>query len=106
MDMQINVLDIFNKALKICKEKECLALKQRLHNSYIKLMAVEADCRREKASTIIRSMQILDRELTLLKFEYGRVKGRFSIDNISAIEKYINEIEHVRKKLALEKRNL
>jgi len=101
MDLQFGALDIFNHAIKICKERKYLALEGELHKSYIELMAVEADCRRDKASAVIKSMQRLDRELTLLKFEYGRVKERYV--NISAIENYINQIEQFRKKLLVEK---
>ena len=106
MDIQFGALDIFNHAIKICKEQEYRQLEEKLHSSYIELMAVEANCRRQKASAIIKSMQIFDRELKLLKFEYGRVKGRFDIESISAIEKYISEIEQLRKKLSLEKNKI
>ena len=101
--MQFSTLDVLNHAIKICKEKEYLALQEKLHRSYIELMAVEANTRREKVSEIIKSMQIFDRELKLLKFEYVRVKEKFNIKNISAIDKYISEIEQIRKRLSLEK---
>jgi len=51
-------------------------------------------------------MQTVDRELKLLKFEYGRVKERFKIQRLLAIENYINEIEQFRKKLLFEKNAL
>ncbi|KUO74921.1 MAG: hypothetical protein APF81_08185 [Desulfosporosinus sp. BRH_c37] len=106
MGIQFGGLDIFNHAIKICKEQEYLALEEKLHISYLELMAVESNCRRQKSSAIITSMQTVDRELKLLKFEYGRVKERFKIQRLLAIENYINEIEQFRKKLLFEKNAL
>jgi len=103
MDIQFGGLDVLTNAVKICHEKEYLALERKLHKSYSQLMEVESNCRRQKASAIITSMQIVDRELKLLIFEYCRVKKKFNIQHILAIEKYINEIEQFRKKLLFEK---
>jgi|GEM_PF-6207811 len=106
MDTQFGALDALTHAVKICQEHEYFALEEKVHKSYLQLMAVESDCRRQKSSAIITSMQTVDRELKLLIFEYCRVKERFKIQHISAIEIYINEIEQFRKKLLFEKNAL
>jgi len=103
MTTQFCALGILNHAIRICKEKQYLELEEEIHMSYLDLIAVETDCLRGKSSAIIKSMQIFDRELKLLKFQYERVKVKHEIDKIEAIENYINEIEKHREKLKKEK---
>lgn len=106
MEIQFGVMDIFNHAIKICKEHEYLELEEKLHKSYIELVAVEADCRRGKASAIIKSIQTCDRELKILIYEYGKVKGEYHLEKIPAIEKYMENISAFRKKLVVEKNKM
>ena len=103
MDFKVDLFEVFSGALKICKEQEYLVLQEKVNRSYIELMEVEANTRREKASTIIKGMQMIDRELKMIKFEYGRVKSKYHIDKVTAIDEYITAIEKYRLSMALEK---
>lgn len=106
MDLQNDLFDIFSGAIKICKEKEYHELQEEIHKSYLELMEVEAGTRREKASAIIKGLQTIDRELTILKFEYGKVTGKYQMGHISAIDEYIATIEKYRKSIVSEKNRL
>lgn len=103
MDTQSELSEIIKHVVEYYTECKYLEFKQKLHNSYIELMAVEADCRRKNASIIIKSIQTCDRELQLLKFEYGKLRNKYNIEEIPVMEKYIKGIERFRNKLVSEK---
>ena len=106
MGFEINVPELFQLVSKICKEKEYNELQTALHNSYLELMKVEAEARRKKASSLIRGIQAIDRELKLLNFEYDRVKRAFNIDGIPYFDQFISEIIKKREELVSLKNSL
>lgn len=106
MDLKVDFLELFSGAMKICKEQEYHELQDKIHQSYLELLKAEAKARRVKASALIKSIQTIDRELKILLFEYGRVKSKYHLDKIVAVDQYIAGLEKVRKGLVLEKERL
>ena len=106
MDSEIDVPELFRLLLKICKEKEYNELQTALHKSYLELIKVEAESRREKTSSLIRGIQAIDREVKLLNFEYDRVKREFNIDGIPYFDQFISEINKKRKEMTLLKNSI
>jgi len=106
MDFELNVPELFQLVSKICKDKEYKELQTALHNSYLELIKAENEARMKKASSLIRGIQAIDRELKLLNFEYDRVKRDFSIDGIPYFDQFISEINKKRKELVLIKNSL
>jgi len=106
LDFEIDVPQLFQLVSKICKEKEYNELQTALCNSYNELMKVEVEARMKKASSLIRGIQAIDRELKLLNFEYDRVKRAFNIDGIPYFDQLISEINKKRKELVLLKNSL
>lgn len=106
MNTKLGVLDTFNHAIKICKEQGYLALGEKIHKSQLELVTIESDCRREKASAIIKSIQICDRELKILMYEYEKVKEKYNLEKIPAIENYMEYIGVFRKNLVAEKNKM
>jgi len=103
---EIDIPELFQLILKICKEKEYNELQTALHNSYLELIKVEAEARREKTSSLIRGIQAIDREVRLLNFEYDRVKRDFNIDGIPYFDQLISQINKKRKELILIKKTI
>jgi len=103
---EINVPELFHLLIKICKEKEYNELQTTLHDSYLELIKVEAEAQRKKASSLIRGIQAIDREVKLLNFEYDRVKRDFNIDGIPYFDQLISEINKKRKELVSLKNSL
>lgn len=106
MDLKVDFLELFSGAMKICKEQEYYDLQDKVHQSYLELMQVEARTRRAKASVLIKSIQTIDRELIMLQFEYERVKAKYLLDKIEAVDQYIIGIEKARGDLVLAKEKL
>ena len=106
MDSEIDFPELFRLLIKICKEKEYNELQTAVHDSYLELIEVEAESRREKTSSLIRGIQAIDRELKLLNFEYDRVKREFNIDGIPYFDQFISEINKKRKELTFIKNSL
>ena len=104
--MEIDFTEALRLLVKICKEKEYNELQTAVHNSYIELIKIESGARREKASGLIRGIQAIDRELTVLNFEYDKVKRDFKIDGIPYYDQFITGIKKKRGELAALKNSL
>ena len=101
-----DILTVVSDAVKLCKEKEFVILEELLHKSYIELINVEAQARRQKASSIIKALQLLDKEMFMLNNEYNKIIKKFNMEPILAIDIYIEEIKKHRRKLVREKNSL
>ena len=106
MNFESSITDVFTLLAMICKEKEYKEFQETLQKSYYELVKVEAETRREKASVLIRGMQVINRELKILNFEYNRVKKDFNIDSIPYFDQFIIEATKKRDELALLKNKL
>ncbi len=104
--MNSDLIQFFNSAVKVCKEEEYKRLSELLENSYKQVIIVEAQSRRKKSSTLIKGIQLIDRELFAINFQYEIVKKRYNINSITALDEYIVELEKVRKSLVKEKDSL
>jgi len=103
---ETGIPDLFRLLIKICKDNEYEKMQAALHESYLELMKTEAEARRKKASSLIRGIQAIDREVKLLNFEYDRVKRDFNIDSLPYFDQLMSEISKKRKELVLIKNSL
>lgn len=102
--MNINeIIPIVRDALNLYKENEYEELEEKIRNSYIMLIEAEAESRRLKSSSIIKAIQVLDKEIILLEFEYKKTINKFQMDSIPALDDYIKKIKRKRLRLVREK---
>ena len=97
---------LFSDAVKVCKEESYYALRAQINQSFQELIKVEAHCRRDKVSSIIRAMQELDKEQLLLENEYKNVLFITKMPSIPALEDFINGVRNYRKSLVQEKKRI
>jgi len=91
-------------AVKVCKEESYYALRAQINQSFQELIAVEAQCRRDKVSSIIRALQRVEKEKFLLENEYKNVLSITKMSSIPALEDFINGVRHYRNSLVQDKK--
>lgn len=97
---------LFSDAVKVCKEESYYALRDQIKQSFQELIIVEAQCRRDKVSSIIRALQSIEKEQFLLENEYKKVLSITKMSSIPALEDFINGVRDYRKSLMQEKKRI
>ncbi len=99
-----NIIDVIKTALAVCKDKASDDIIQRFCGEYNALSQAEAQCRRDKASALIKNMARLKNTLKNFEFTYARIRPLCG--NIPAVDDYIKKINAEIKRMSFEKNNL
>jgi hypothetical protein len=90
-------------ALTYQKEQEILASIERVHQSAMETLRVDADTRRLEVRAIIRAMNELEAAIISFEFHYKRLKPSFGSESVALIDAHIQGLKDKRQKLAQEK---
>ncbi|MHB9291409.1 hypothetical protein Holit_00485 [Hollandina sp. SP2] len=102
MDLS-DAIDFFKGLTSIIVEKEFLEQVDRIHQSGLETIRIEALARRKKMSADITTIQKFDISIELIKYQYERIKPMLSPLGITAMNKFLSDLENRRKRLVYEK---
>ena len=95
--------DLFSVVLAASKDKVYMETVEKVQAAFHELILAEADARRDKTTTLIRTMAKIDGEVIRFKIEYNRIIEQLSPEAIAAIDGYLKIIEQKKKDIAHEK---
>lgn len=102
----ITVSDIVNIFMAKAKDEAYKEAMENIKASYQRLMEIETQCRREKASALIRAMAKMDIEIKKFEDLYKKLDNTFSDEAKEKINEFISKYKLNRKKLLLEKKKI
>lgn len=101
-----NINDLFLIIMGASKDKIYLETVEKTQQAFHELILAEADSRRNKVSSLIRSKAKIDVEVACFKKEYERISGQLSEEAVDVINKYLKIIEQKKKDISNEKNML
>lgn len=103
-DIIVNdILNIFMAKVKDEVYKEAM---ENIKTSYQRLMEIETECRREKASALIKAMVKMDIEIKKFEDLYKKLDNVFNDEAKEKINEFIIQYKLKRKQLSLEKKKI
>lgn len=101
-----NISDLLAIIMGASKDKVYLETVEKNQQAFHELILAEADSRRNKVSSLIRSKAKIDVEVACFKKEYDRISGQLSKEAVDAIDNYLKIIEQKKKDISYEKNML
>ncbi len=98
--------DLFSIVFAASKDKIYLETSEKLQQAFHELIIAEANSRRNKITTLIKSMAKIDCEIIKFKQAYSRIYKQLTLDAIDAINQYLKIIEQKKKDIIREKDKL
>lgn len=105
-NLQLNFPNIVTLLISIKKDSERESAINKIKIAHTELLKIDVTSRRMKTKEIIMEMHEINKALMEFEIHYDILKERTSIDEIEAIEKYINELKKYRNKLLREKKKI
>lgn len=103
-DIIIN--DIINIFMAKAKDEVYKEAIENIKASYQRLMEIETQCRREKASTLIKSIAEMNFEIKKFEDIYKKLDNVFNDEAKEKINEFIIQYKLKRKQLLLEKKKI
>lgn len=98
--------DLIAIIMAASKDKVYQETVEKMQQAFHELILAEADSRRDKVATLIRSMAKIDGEIVRFKREYARISSQLAPDAVDAINNYLKIIEQKKKDIIYEKNAL
>lgn len=105
-DASDNLLDILKIISAIEKDSERDKMIESIKAAHSELLKSEADSRRIKSTELVKQMIKLDMAIQEFEITYSRVKNKDNINEIKAVDGFIDDIKKRRRALSNEKRRL
>lgn len=102
----IIVNDIVNIFMAKVKDEVYKEAMENIKASYQRLMEIETECRREKASALIKSIAKMDIEIKKFEDIYKKLDNVFNDEAKEKINEFIIQYKLKRKQLLLEKKKI
>lgn len=100
------ISDLLAVLMGASKDNVYLETVEKMQQAFHELILAEADSRRNKVTTLIRSKAKLDAEVACFKKEYERISDQLSQEAVDAIDNYLKIIEQKKKDISYEKNKL
>lgn len=88
------------------KDKSYSETVKKMHKTFQELILAEANARRNKIDSLIRTMAKIDSEIFRFKYEYARISNQLTPEAISKINKFLRDYEQKKKDIIFEKNRL